>query len=74
MAYDLPDGGKIRLSYSTSFGRRLAVAVQVLLWLLVIVATSRFRSWRRWLVRRRHSVGAPSDPLIRMDDPIGGPT
>lgn len=74
MAYDLPDGGKVRLSYSTSFGRRLAVAVQVLLWLLVIVATSRFRSWRRWLVRRRHSVEAPSDPLIRMNDPIGGPS
>ena len=71
VAYDLPDGGEVWLRYDTSVSRHLAIAVQVVLWVLVLIATSRFRGWRRWLVQRRQRRLDPATPVIRLDAPDG---
>ena len=72
VAYDLPDGGEVRLRYDTSVKRHLGIALQVVLWALALIATSRFRGWRRWLVQRRQRRLAPATPVIRLDDTEGG--
>ena len=67
MAYDVPDGGNATLAYSTALTRRLAIALQVVAWLLVGLATSRWRGWRRWLVRRRRRGIDPVAPMISFE-------
>jgi hypothetical protein len=71
MAYEVPVGGAAVLHYSTSSGRSLFVIVQTILWLAVVLATSKFLGWRRWLLRRRRrAAAAAQQPLIRLDSSV----
>lgn len=70
-AYEVADGGRAVLSYRTDFAREVALLAQVIVWLLVIASTSRFRGWRRWLERRRHRAEAVGAPMLRLDGEPG---
>jgi len=69
-AYDLPGGGRAVLRYDTPWSRTVVIVVQLALWIVVVVATSRFRGWRRWLMRRRQRADVPSGPMIRLEPEV----
>ncbi|MCU1503303.1 MAG: hypothetical protein JWM12_2657 [Ilumatobacteraceae bacterium] len=69
MAFDMPTGGAAHLAYDTSGSRGVLIAVQVAIWLALLVAASRLNpsSWRRW---RGSGTSAPSGPVVTIHDPI----
>jgi hypothetical protein len=79
VAWDLPGGGEATLERIPSAGRRIAVAIQLVLWALVIVAVRGGAFSSRGPLRRSPPVDQPTGPLLDLDllgprVPVGGPT
>ena len=79
VAWDLPGGGQATLERIPSGGRRIAVAIQLVLWALVLIAVRGGAFSSRGPLRRSPPVDQPTGPLLDLDlmarrVPVGGPT
>jgi hypothetical protein len=79
VAWDLPGGGQATLERIPSGGRRIAVAIQLVLWALVLIAVRSGAFSSRGPLRRSPPVDQPTGPLLDLDllnprVPVGGPT
>lgn len=66
MAFDVPTAGQATLSYKTPLLRTVLLVVQALLWLIVVLAASRFDPQR--LIRRRRRPAHLEQPLMAIGD------
>jgi hypothetical protein len=79
VAWDVPGGGQATLERIPSGGRRIAVAIQLVLWALVLIAVRGGAFSSRGPLRRSPPVDQPTGPLLDLDllnprVPAGGPT
>ncbi len=72
MGYDVAAAGEATLTYDSPTSRSLLLAVQVVLWLALLVVASRFSpsTWRRWRGSGRAAAGGP---VVTMHAPIVQP-
>ena len=67
VAWDLPGGGQATLERIPSGGRRIAVAIQLVLWALVLIAVRGGAFSSRGPLRRSPPVDQPTGPLLDLD-------
>lgn len=77
VAWELPAGGQATLERVPAGGRRIAVAIQLVLWALVLVAARSGTFSGRGPIRRATPVEPPTGPLLDLDllgnrVPVGG--
>lgn len=70
LAFDVPTGGRATLAYDTDSTRSLWLAAQLVIWLALVLAASRFRPSQ--LSRRRTTTGAVLDrtPVADLTAPV----
>jgi len=69
MAFDVPAAGQATLRYRTPVLRTVSIVIQAVLWLIVVLAASRFDPQR--LLRRRRRTTPVGQPLLTIDDEVG---
>ena len=70
LAFDVPTAGRATLTYDTPVARTLWLVVQMLVWLALLLAASRFRP-ARWRLRRpRPAQLADTSPVADLTAPI----
>ncbi|MBK8331902.1 MAG: glycosyltransferase [Acidimicrobiaceae bacterium] len=70
LAFDVPTAGRATLTYNTPVARTLWLVVQMLVWLALLLAASRFRP-ARWRLRRpRPAQLADTSPVADLTAPI----
>ncbi len=69
MAFDVPTAGTATLRYRSAGSRRLLLALQAAMWLVLALLASRIspQTWRRW--RRGATLDAAVAPVVSFDDP-----
>ena len=70
MAFDVPTAGRATLTYTTDSQRSLWLTGQLVVWLVLVLAATRFRPSQ--LLRRRATTGVVLDrtPVVDLTAPM----